>query len=451
MRYLLLLAHCCFIPLLLKAQIPANIITELKTINTTVSNVPCNKGYGNIISNRGLNLFLAGKIGSYLSEGNDLSFYKNNITMDAADGLLTVNHSLFQATGIDEQVRGFMVVGVKANIADGFAAAFDGKKYTNDFGFTIRQTWIAKATTHFEKCGQKQPDGTIAPKGQKLVMDALRAGILHTLELEINEKAADFEVALNLIDSANDVPGQDLNTVKVKARENFYANLKDEYTRKYADMQAQTLLTTNDYKCISTSWTSISGYIPLILERFNVAKSLTTSFNQKHAYPLGITLSHTHFWESTKFGRLFITLSGQAFWNNSKESHALNEVSVGAYKILGGADTINVAKLNSNDVYIGSYSTFVTPLLKGKIVYVPTDWHFGIALTIEKNFGTYQALNGTLGVPIVLIDKHANPSVNFEFQVHYFDLSNIVIPGKKIFAKTSIGLTVGVPFSKIIY
>ena len=450
MRYFFL-ASLCIIASGLQVQAQGDIINELKTINAKIAAVPCGNGYGNLISYRGLNLFLAGKIGSYLSEGNDLSFYKNNITLNTSEGILTVNHSLFQASGVDEQVRKFMVVGVNANIANGFASAFAGKRYSNDFGFTIRQTWLGNVRTYFEKCSQSKEYGSITTGGQKPAMDALRAVILHTLEIEINKKISDFEHALSAIDSAKEVPGQDMVKVKMLARVNFYTTLKEEYYRKFANIQAQTLLNTNNYNRITTSWTSISGYVPLIAERFTIAKSLSSSFNLKRAYPLSVSVSHTRFWESTKFGRLFLTISGEAFLNNSKQSQALQLVSYDQYRILGGTDTINVAKLNSTDLYLGSYRTFITPLIKGKIVYIPPDWHFGITLIMEKNFGTYQALNGTLGVPIVLIDKHSNPSINFEFQVHYFDISNQVIPDKKIGAKVSVGLTVGIPFSKIIY
>lgn len=432
------------------AQTPDSLINELKTINSAIARIPCDKGSGNVISNRGLNLFLAGKIGSYLSEGSDLSFYKNNITFNSADGQLTVNHNLFQASGLDKQVRSFMVVGAKANITNAYASTFEGKRYFNQFGFALRHIWIAKATTRFAKCGQ-QPGSAIKHAGQKPVMDAIRAALIHSLEIEIHKKENDFEHALTAIDSPVDVPGQDLNSVKATARKNFNEDLSAEYNHKYADIEAQTLLKTNNYRSVSTSWTTIGGYIPLILERFTVAKSLTGAFNLRKAYPLSLSINHTRFFESTKAGRLFLTISAEAYWNNSKESQALQQVSYDQYKLLGGSDTINVAKLNATDLYLGNYTTYITPLLKGKIVYIPPDWHFGITLILEKNFGTYKALNGTFGIPIVLIDKHANPSVNFEFQLRYFDIGNVVIPDKKIAAKTSVGVSIGVPFSKIIY
>jgi len=51
----------------------------------------------------------------------------------------------------------------------------------------------------------------------------------------------------------------------------------------------------------------------------------------------------------------------------------------------------------------------------------------------------------------VLIDKKAEPSVNLEFQLRFFDFSNTIQAVNGLPGKTSVGLTVGIPFSKIAY
>jgi hypothetical protein len=44
-----------------------------------------------------------------------------------------------------------------------------------------------------------------------------------------------------------------------------------------------------------------------------------------------------------------------------------------------------------------------------------------------------------------------NPAITFESQVLFFDMTNTILPSKKFGDKVSIGVTVGVPFSKVIY
>jgi len=70
---------------------------------------------------------------------------------------------------------------------------------------------------------------------------------------------------------------------------------------------------------------------------------------------------------------------------------------------------------------------------------------------LEQNFGRYNALNGKLGIPLVLINKKAEPSINFEFQIRFFDISNKINSANGPANKTSIGVSVGIPFSKIAY
>ena len=80
-------------------------------------------------------------------------------------------------------------------------------------------------------------------------------------------------------------------------------------------------------------------------------------------------LSHTRFWESSKAGRAFFTLSGNILFNNSKLSHALNKVTLAEYKNLGGTDTLHLVNLKNDRAYIGLYETFVTPSLTARLVY----------------------------------------------------------------------------------
>jgi len=309
MLKLFVLLHFTCIVFLLQAQTPDSIISELKTINSSVANTPCNTGNGRIISNRAMNVFLSNKAGSYLSESDNLSLYKNSVTCNTADGVLAVNHNVYAPKGIDDRVSSLMSVGVKANAADAFAATFTGRQFTNRFGFVLKQTWIAKGNTYFNSCA----NGTAGQVSQKRVMDALRAAILHTLEAEIKTKSADFEVVLNAIDSTHDIPGQDVQAVKKIARQKFYTDLQEEYEYTFASLQSETLAKTFNYNLVAVNWTSISFYIPLISEKFEVAQSLTTRFENKHAYPLHFAISHTRLWESSKSGRFFLTLAGEVF------------------------------------------------------------------------------------------------------------------------------------------
>ena len=352
-----------------------------------------------------MNIFLSNKIGYYLSETDDLTLYKNSVLINAATGTLAINHSLYQPQGLDQRIRTFTTIGVQANAADAFAATYSRRSFDNQLGFLAKQTWITKGHTS-------------CTAGQRFTMNALRAGILHSLESEIKKKAAGFEEALRASDTA---------------RQQFDADLSDEYNYAFALRQSEMLAKTFNYKLITLSWTSVSLYIPLITENIAVAPTLSDSFTTRHAWPLQLSVSHTRLWESVRSGRFYLTMAGDLRLNNARDGFQL--------------ETLTAPKWT----YIGPYSNFLTPEIQLVSVYLPPTSHVGLSAHLEQNFGPYHALNGILGVPIVLINKKAEPACNFEFQFRFFDLGNTVQPERRPSGKTAIGLTIGVPFSKIAF
>ncbi len=443
---ILLLVNFTFTVYLLKAQTAANIIDEFKSINGTITNVPCSTGKGNIISNRAMNIFLSNKVGTYLSGDDDLSLYKNSIEFNTTEGTFSVSHNIRQAKGIDQPLKSFLFIGAKANIVNGLAASFNNTNFSNDFGVLVKKTWIGKPNTYVNKC-----TGTInSPVSQKQFMDALRTSILNIIEAEIKHRDSLFNNSLSAIDSLQ-VPGQKPEEVKSNLRKIFYSNLKEEYNRKFAELQSEALIETNNYNLVTTHWTSFGAYIPLIREKLYVANSFASNFKKEHLYPLEVLLTHTRFFESRKCGRFFLKLNAAVFANNSYHSKALEKINITDYKAHGGTDTLHLSKQNSQELIIGLYSNFLTPQLSATFVYIPPNSHVGISCLIEKNFARYKAMNGKIGLPVVLIDKKGNPAVTFEFQVRFFDINSKVQPEIKLSDKTSVGFSIGVPFSKIVY
>ena len=431
---------------LLQAQTDENIIAAFKSINSNVAKVSCSAGKGNLISNRAMNIFLSNKVGTYLSGDDDLSLYKNSITFNTAEGTFTVSHNMRQAKGIDEPVKSFIFIGAKANVLNGIAAVVNSRNFINDFGLLVKKTWIRKPSTHFNKC----TPAINSSAGHKQLMDALRASILHLIEAEIKDRVSVFKNSLSEIDSL-EVPDQRMDEAKNNLQKQFYSGLQEEYSRKFAELQSETLIETNNYNLVTTHWTSISAYIPLLCEKFYVANSYLGDFKKEHLYPFAISLSHTRFLESRKYGRFFLKLNAQLFANNSYHSKALERINIADYKARGGTDTLHLSQQNSNEVYVGRYNNFFTRQLNAAFVYIPPNSHFGLSSSIEQNFGRYKALNGKIGLPIVLIDKKGDPDITFEFQVRFFDINKKVQPAIKLSDKTSIGFSIGVPFSKIVY
>jgi hypothetical protein len=440
MRHLLLIVFVYFISVSLKAQTGEDIIATLLSINKSVNSKLSATDSAAAISNRAMNIFLADKTG-YLSASTDLSFYTNYLTFNTSEGKFTVNHNFQKVPGTDDPIKTLFSVGFDMTIANSYAKSFLDKRFENELGVSVNYKWLGKIKTHFAAGGSVQ-----SISSQKQAIDALRAVMLQSLEAEIKKKETDFKMALNAVDST-DLPGQNISNAKALMRQNFYDDLKAEYEEKFATCQAALLTKTTNFKLISTSWTSFTAYIPLLFPKYMVAASFVTPFDDKHPYPLNVLLSHTRMWESAKAGRLFFTLSGNLLFNNSKLSYGLSKLNFSEYKSLGGTDNIQASDPGNNKLYIGLYKTFVTTSITARLVYFPTGSHVGISFLAEQNFGQYKFLNARLAIPIILINSKKTPAVNIECYVLFIDLANKMSG----IDKTLAGLSIGIPFSRLMY
>lgn len=426
-----------FIAMFGYAQTPEQIIMlQLKQVNAKVAGTPCNTGKGMLISNKAMNVFLNNKVSSYLSDGTDLSLFKNYVNLNTAEGRLSVSHNFHQPVDSDDYVRSFFVVGARVNVANTYAGRFSNKYFNNQLGFTLQKTWMGKPVTYYNVCGS-----------QKFAMDAQRAVLLHGLITELERKAKAYEQDLDSV-KQTEVPGQSLTSAKNALRHDFYAALRLEYLQKFSEAQSDLLVQSNNFNLVTDNWTTFGIYLPVIPQKFQVSTDLSSDVSQRHNYPFEVFLTHTRFFESPKNGRIFFTLNAKGFINNSIQGGSLYQADVNGASVANGAETVSI---NQGNRFIGNYRNFFTPAVSGKLVYIPGNSHVGVSFRVEKNFGTYHALNSILGIPIVLIDKKGAPAINFECQLLFADMSNTIgktqLPGNK----TSVGVTVGIPFSKIVY
>ncbi|MEO6845408.1 MAG: hypothetical protein ABI184_09550 [Ginsengibacter sp.] len=413
---LALVLSCRFIAA--RSQNPQQIIIELHQINQQITDNPCDKGNGILISYKAMNVFLSNKVSSYFSDKGDLSLYKNFVNINAAKGTIAINHNLHQPdTTNDNYVRSFTTIGARTGFANAYAARFSNAYTSNQLGGYIQKVWMGRPKTKFNFCGI-----------QKQNMDAQRALLVNQLSAELDEKAVAFKKELDQITAA-DLPGQNLKAAKATLSTNFCAALRATYLRKFAEAQSALLVNTNNYKVVKDSWTILGIYLPIIPQKFYIITG--TEENTHYNYPAELMLTHTLFWEAPKAGRIFFSLGAGIIVNNAVQGGQLTSTGV-------------------NGSYAGKYNNYLTPATSVKLVYIPLDSHIGLSFRLEKNYGDYKALNGILGIPIVLIDKRGVPAVNFECQIILDDMNHTIkstLPGNG----SSIGLTVGIPFSKIVY
>lgn len=433
MNRLLFIVIFLFIHCTIDAQEGRDIIAGLKTINAAVTGKTWNAGDASAISHRAMNVFLADKTG-YLSAPKDLSLYTNYVTYNTGDGKFTVNHNFQPPHGADDPIRTLFSFGFDMTIAGSYAKAFLDKRFENEAGITVSYKWLGKVKAHFSNAAQKTS------------MDGVRAALLAHLQQEITAKENAFKLALDSLAPAS-IPGQQPDSAKIAMLQSFYADLKTEYEEKFALEQAMLLTKTRNFKAISMGWTGLTAYLPMYFPKYTVAPSFTGSFSQHRPYPASVTLSHTRMWEMSASGRIFITVDATALFNNAKLSRGLNKLNYSEYKSLGGTDNQQTADPGNNKLYIGDYKTFITPMLTARLVYFPYNSHVGINVMAEKAVGNYNPISCRIGVPVILINNKKTPGVNLECFVSFFDLSNTT----HTTGRTTAGLAIGIPFSRIMF
>ncbi|MBL4676799.1 MAG: hypothetical protein JKY70_11445 [Mucilaginibacter sp.] len=399
------------------SQSTSEIVSELKQLNQALADTPCVPGEGKLINYKAMNVFLSNKVSSYLSDKGDLSLYKNYVNINAAKATIAINHNFHQPVDSEDYVRSFLVVGARASFANTYAARFSNSLPDNQLGFTAQQVWMGKPVTVYDHCGS-----------QKKNMDLERALLIQQLSKEIVEKASAYESALANI-NPSETPGQDLRETKAALLKKFHAALRLEYLQKFAEAQSELLINTNNYKLVKDHWTILGVYLPVITQTFELTNGVEQS--RRHSYPAELFITHTRFWDSPKVGRIFLSASAGCSINNTVQAGQMLKPAL-------------------DNTYTGNFNKFLTPLVAGKIVYLPSDSHVGISCRLEQNFGSYNALNGILGIPIVLIDEKGVPKVNFECQL-IFDNMNRSLITQLPRNRTFVGLTVGIPFSKVVY
>jgi hypothetical protein len=92
----------------------------------------------------------------------------------------------------------------------------------------------------------------------------------------------------------------------------------------------------------------------------------------------------------------------------------------------------------SEKAFITEYDSFTTFSLKFKSSALFIQKLAGLGLSVEKNFGEYDAFNYQLCIPLVIRDKKGKPTINLELQ--YRNINN----------EGSVGFSTSIVFGKLI-
>lgn len=372
---LLLSSLFCLSCLQLSAQMSPELIIirrKLDQANTAVTNYRPVGGYGKIVTNEAINKLLANKVASYLSEDGDLSLYENYATLNSGDGTVSLSHN-FPVTYASGLIRWVHTVTAKVNALDGFAAIVSDKKFTSEMALTYKATFFAKGGIAYDSYFQSERAiRALAPgaKTQKMVMDAQRTLIVNKLKTEMTRKSVDFEESLIRAIDQNAL----VQTERSDMREKFYKALEIEYMDAFTEQQIAALEETESYRALRKSWTSLAVTIPVTTKSYKVAADYLANFSDEEIYPWEASLTQTWIRENRP-GRFFFSIAGTLLHNNNVLTEELSKVDI--RKFVTRPDS-SATETSTEEVYIGKYSNFVTPKIRGQFVAFPGDKNIGL-------------------------------------------------------------------------
>lgn len=230
-----------------------------------------------------------------------------------------------------------------------------------------------------------------------------------------------------------------------------------EMKTKYTDKEATYIIKKKLYNLSHTWWVSGDSYVPVSKSEYHTVDNLSSTNYKSTPYrPYELSIAYTNFWErneSSPYNKLTGILSNLLIWkgttlltfkgsllaNNSAKASLIKSYAFDEYVGQGiVVDTVSMAKVGSETVYVGNFEEFITPKLSARYVYMPFSF-IGVSAAVEKSFGKVNDLNWRLGIPVSLKDKEGKAKVNFE------------LVWREVSKEHSFGLSIGLPIGHTIF
>jgi hypothetical protein len=394
MKYFFYLVLCFLLVNHAFGQLPQQFENDIRTFHSSILQTSCAEG--RVATNRAVNLFLADRIGYYLSGDESISFCKNNVGLNTATGVFALTHSLFEPTGADTPIKNFTAVGLRVNAFDVAQAIEKRRGFSNQLGLTYKRYWLSNPTFTYQNCIQKT------------INDAYRAVIVEHTLAAYQQELTHFSQLLSKDSSLN----QSLFKSMVGQKETVLA---ENYARQFAYDQFISIFENMHFKKVKINWTQINAYIPAMRQTLMTAPEPTKS------YPIAISTAHTRFSETSKAAKFF-------------QIYHLNFALENQQKYDWSA----------------AFYTVISPSISAKFVYFPPMYHFGISASIEAKKVFSTSYNAKIGIPVVLIDKNSHAASNFEIVINVPDLSGVYF-NTKMSQKMNVSVVFGLPIGRNVY
>ncbi|MBC7847730.1 MAG: hypothetical protein H7Y10_14720 [Flavobacterium sp.] len=403
------------------AKTPINYSDDIKILSLSRSDT-------NVVFNdKMLNVFFAKEISKNFYGTNDLTLEKFYASIDADENSLSLGTTfVFNQKSKLEPLKYIFNVGVKAKLEDKFSTIFkNGKLDNSELGITGKVSRVGNGILNYTS---KDP---VKLERYNSIID-YRKLVQEKYSKKIKEYiATDYKFDLDSLKAIN----SDLKETD-KVYKDFIKEKYEGYYQSIANEEIEFIKKNKMYKSFSDLWFSADFFIPIAEKEYKHSNSESNlGYQTSNFYPIKLSGSVTLFRKWSAGQSLYLTGQAAVFNNNSFLLESANKVS---FQTITNQSATQQSVSNTEIVYIGEYSKFITTAFRAELVFFP--WKFvGISPAIEQNVGSYyHNTNWKLGIPFSFNDKDDKSTVNFEVQWkeqndnHYVGISVSYVFGKFI-------------------
>lgn len=418
-----------------------------------------------------LNAYFNKNVSSYLTGEEDVSLFGTYAVVDAADGRLFLGKN-FATTSDQGFVRSMFTAGFHLDIDDGFSKVVEDASLQNNSGMSFQFTKFSRGYVKYyekgkvrEQVAKRVTESINTKPGQRTLLDVKRHGMAAEVKKEIEEsfdhfkdKCEELSVLIKKLESADKPDVQLINASKaelIELKENFIKEQKKVAANSFYEKELEEFETKQYFHYSNQTWYSINFYLPITLSEYTVAQDVDAEIETVSYYPWKLSASFNGLIDSKK--TTWFWFVGYTLENtNAIKRSSLASVSISEYRTLGGMDTLRLANLSSDDIYVGDYENIAQSSVSGQIGLMFPECEnlnarFGTSLTLEQIVSSdYSPFNAELGFPISLSGREKDSPVNIKPTFLLPDLFKKESEDE-VLDKLVFGISLALPFGNTIY
>ncbi|UQB69781.1 hypothetical protein [Epilithonimonas zeae] len=225
-----------------------------------------------------------------------------------------------------------------------------------------------------------------------------------------------------------------------------------DYKDQIASAEVNRLYKRNSYNWYKNYWISLWGFYPFKERKTFIASNSANNFESQKLNLWEVNLQGNTIWEFNNTISFYLSSTWKVFQNNSAIADLMTSVDYYKYSQFPQTNQSNLAVLENNKAYIGTYEEFITNTFSLQLVVSLSNTNDkgkeklltpGISASFEKNIGFYSATNLRFGIPLRF--KGKSTPINIEPQIILRDVGNYA-NNSEYEVKPTIGINVGLPF-----